>query len=174
MQKVIQISLGGHTVMFQLEEDAYSALQSYLERARTRLKSDPDRDEVLRDLEQSIGDKLVSLLRSENRVINRREVDAVLEQVGTVDAGSAEAAGPNTRHERPRRLCRIQEGQWLAGVCQGLAAYSSISVEWVRTIFLATSVLTGGLPILVYIVLMFVLPIARTHDDYVAMQSSAT
>jgi len=174
MQKVIQISLGGHALMFQLEEDAYSALQSYLERARTRLNRDPDRDEVLRDLEQSIGEKLVNLLHSGNRVINRREVDAVLEQVGTVDAGNAEAAAANARPERPRRLCRIQEGQWVAGVCQGLAAYSSISVEWVRTIFLAVSIPTGGLPILAYIVLMFVLPVARNHDEYVAMQSRAT
>jgi len=93
MQKVIQISLGGHALMFQLEEDAYSALQSYLERARTRLNRDPDRDEVLRDLEQSIGEKLVNLLHSGNRVINRREVDAVLEQVGTVDAGNRPPVG---------------------------------------------------------------------------------
>jgi len=173
MQKVIQISLSGHAAMFQLDEDAYAALQAYLDRARARLKSDPDRDEVLRDLEQSIGDKLANLLHAENRVINRREVDAVLEQVGTVNTGSGEPAAGNTRSDRPRRLCRIQEGEWIAGVCQGLAAYSSVAVEWVRTIFILVTICTGGLPILLYIVLMFVLPVARTHDEYVAMQSNA-
>jgi phage shock protein PspC (stress-responsive transcriptional regulator) len=167
MQKVIQISLSGHSSMFQLDEDAYSALQSYLDRARARLKRDPDRDEVLRDLEQSIGDKLALTLRSENRIVSRREVDVVLEQVGAVDAGNGDAK-VESQFDRPRRLCRIEEGQWLAGVCQGLAAYSSVAVEWVRTIFLAATVVTGGAVALVYLVLMFALPVVRTHDEYTA------
>lgn len=172
MQKVIQISLSGHPAMFQLAEDAYAALQSYLDRARSRLKRDPDRDEVLRDLEQSIGEKLAALLHSENRVINRREIDTILEQVGVVNAGSSEGAAAVASPDR--RLYRIQEGQWLFGVCQGLAAYSSIDVAWVRAIFIILSVFTGGLPILLYIVLMFVLPVARTHDEYMAMQTDAS
>jgi phage shock protein PspC (stress-responsive transcriptional regulator) len=173
MKTVMQISLSGHSTMFQLDEDAYAALQAYLERARSRLKRDPDRDEVLRDLEQSIGEKFVNLLRSENRVIKRSEVDAVLAQVGAVDTGNGETGGAEVHAGQQRRLCRIQEGQWLAGVCEGLAAYASIDVAWVRTIFILLTICTGGIPILVYVVLMFVLPIARTHDEYVAMQSHA-
>lgn len=173
MQKVIQISLSGHSAMFQLAEDAYTALQSYLDRARSRLKRDPDRDEVLRDLEQSIGDKLAALLRTENRVISGREIDAILEQVGAVNTGNGEGPAAAAPSDRPRRLCRIQEGEWFCGVCQGLAAYSSIDVAWVRTIFIILTICTGGLPILLYIVLMFVLPVARTHDEYIAMQSGA-
>jgi phage shock protein PspC (stress-responsive transcriptional regulator) len=173
MQKVIQISLSGHPTMFQLAEDAYASLQAYLDRARSRLKRDPDRDEVLRDLEQSIGDKLAALLRSENRVISRREIDAILEQVGAVNTGNGEGPAVAAPPHRPRRLCRIQEGEWFAGVCQGLAAYSSIDVAWVRTIFILLTICTGGLPIILYIVLMFVLPVARTYDEYIAMQSDA-
>ena len=37
MKTVIQVSLSGHSKTFQLEEDAYHALQAYLERARSRL-----------------------------------------------------------------------------------------------------------------------------------------
>ncbi len=153
--------------MFQLDEDAYNVLQSYLDRARARLKRDPDRDEVLRDLEQSIGEKLALVLRSENRLVNRREVDSVLEQVGAVDTGNGDAK-VESQFDRPRRLCRIEEGQWFAGVCQGLAAYSSISIEWVRTIFVIATIVTGGAVALLYLVLMFALPVVRTHDEYVA------
>ena len=71
MQTVIQVSLSGHSKAFQLEEEAYTALHAYLERARSRLKRDPDYEEVLRDLEQSIGEKLAHSLRAENRVISR-------------------------------------------------------------------------------------------------------
>ena len=153
--------------MFQLDEDAYNALQSYLDRARARLKRDPDRDEVLRDLEQSIGEKLALVLRSENRSVNRREVDSVLDQVGAVNTGNGDAKG-ESRFDRPRRLCRIEEGQWFAGVCQGLAAYSSIAVEWVRTIFVLATIMTGGVVLLLYVVLMFALPVVRNHDEYIA------
>lgn len=166
MQTVIQISLSGHAATFQLTEDAYRALQSYLERSRSRLKRDPDRDEIMRDLEQSIGEKFAHALHAENRVLGRKEVDAVLEQVGAVDTGSSDAASGSAQPDRPRRLCRIEEGKWLFGVCQGLAAYSSISVEWVRSIFVIVSVFTGGIPVLIYLVLMFALPVVRTCDDY--------
>src|SRR5215471_11084587 len=166
MQTVIQISLSGHATSFQLDEDAYKALRAYLDRARSRLRRDPDRDEILCDLEQSIGDKLVILLHGENRVVSRKEIDAILEQVGAVDAANGEAAGATAQPDRPRRLCRIEEGKWFFGVCQGLAAYSSIAVEWVRSIFVIVTVFTGGLPILIYLVLMFALPVVRTQDEY--------
>lgn len=154
--------------MFQLDEDAYNVLRSYLDRARSRLRRDPGRDEVLRDLEQSIGEKLAQLPGAGNRVINRREVESVLEQVGVVDTGNGEGAKVEPPLDRPRRLCRIEEGQWFFGVCQGLAAYSSIKVEWVRSIFVILTVFTGGAAALIYLILMFALPLVHTHDEYVA------
>jgi len=165
MQTVIQISLSGYSRTFQLEEDAYAAIQAYLDQARSRLKRDPDRDEVLRDLEQSIGEKLAQSLRAENRVINRREMEVVLGEVGAVNTGNGDAADP-VQFSRPRRLCRIEEGKWFFGVCKGLAAYSSISVEWVRSIFVIVSVFTGGAPILIYLILALALPVVRTNADY--------
>ena len=165
MQTVIQVSLSGHSRTFQLEEDAYRALQSYLDRARSRLKRDPDFEEVLRDLEQSIGEKLGKSLRAENRVISRKEMEVVLEEVGAVNTGNGDTAD-TTQFPRPRRLCRIEEGKWFFGVCQGLAAYSGITVDWVRAIFVIVSVFTGGIPVLIYLVLMFVLPSVRTYDEY--------
>ena len=165
MQTVIQVSLSGHSKAFQLEEDAYRSLQSYLERARSRLKRDPDHEEVLRDLEQSIGEKLGQSLRPDSRVISRKEVDVVLDEVGAVHTGNADAAEP-VQFGRPRRLCRIEEGKWIFGVCQGLAVYSGIAVEWVRAIFVIVSVFTGGIPVLIYLVLMFALPVVRTYDEY--------
>ena len=167
MQTVIQVSLSGHSRTFQLEEDAYTVLHAYLERARARLKRDPDYEEVLRDLEQSIGEKLAQSLRSENRVVSRKEVEVVLEEVGAVNAGNGDTADTSP-FGRPRRLCRIEEGKWIFGVCQGLAAYSGIAVEWVRAIFVIVSVFSGGIPVLIYLVLMFALPVVRTHDEYSA------
>jgi phage shock protein C len=165
MQTVIQVSLSGHSKTFLFEEDACRALQTYLERARSRLRRDPDHEEVLRDLEQAIGEKLGQSLRAESRVISRKEVDVVLEEVGAVNTGNGDGADP-AQFGRPRRLCRIEEGKWFFGVCQGLAAYSGIAVEWVRSIFVIVSVFTGGIPVLIYLILMFALPVVQTYDEY--------
>jgi len=166
MKTVTHVSLSGHPKTFQLEDEAYRALRDYLDRARARLSRDPDHEEVLRDLEQSIGEKLGKSLRGDDRVVSRKEVDVVLDEIGTVNAGNGDTAAETAPFDRPRRLCRIDEGKWFFGVCQGLAAYSGISVEWVRSIFVIVSVFTGGIPILIYLVLAFALPNVQNRNEY--------
>ncbi|EIL98588.1 phage shock protein PspC [Rhodanobacter thiooxydans LCS2] len=163
---MIHVGLSGHTTTFLLDEEGYRSLRSYFERARSRLGGDPDREEVLRDLEQSIGERFAALSPSGGRVIAGNEVDAVLGQVGTVDPGSGN--GPD-RHESPMRrrpFCRIAQGSWIGGVCTGLAIRSGIRVDWVRTIFILGAVFTGGIVVLVYLALVFALPVVQTRDEY--------
>lgn len=166
MKTVINVSLSGHPKTFQLEEEAYKALQDYIERARARLRRDPDHEEVLRDLEQSIGEKLCKSLRGDDRVVSRKEVDVVLDEIGAVNTGNGDAAAETTPFDRPRRFCRIDEDKWFFGVCQGLSAYSDIAVEWVRAIFVVGAFFTGGALILLYLLLAFVLPQVRDRREY--------
>lgn len=166
MKTVIHVSLSGHPKTFQLEEEAYKALQDYLERARARLRRDPDHEEVLRDLEQSIGEKLSKSLRGDDRVVSRNEVEVVLDEIGAVNIGNGDAAAESTPFDRPRRLCRIDEDKWFFGVCQGLSAYSDIAVEWVRSIFVIGTVFTGGGLILLYLLLAFLMPQVRDRREY--------
>ena len=60
MNKVITINLGG--TAYQLEEGGYDALRAYLETATARLQGNPDRDEILSDIEQAIAEKFRALL----------------------------------------------------------------------------------------------------------------
>ena len=166
MKTVIHVSLSGHAKTFQLEEEACQALQAYLDRARARLRRDPDHEEVLRDLEQSIGEKLSKSLRGDDRVVSRKEVDVVLDEIGAVNTGNGDAAADTTAFDRPRRFCRIDEGKWFFGVCQGLSAYSDIAVEWVRVIFVIGTFFTGGALILLYLLLAFILPQVRDRREY--------
>ena len=55
MRRVITISLNGNA--YQLEEDACGLLTQYLEDAARALAGDPDRTEIVADLEQAIADK---------------------------------------------------------------------------------------------------------------------
>ena len=60
MNKVITINLDGNA--YQLEEGGYDALRAYLETAAARLQGNPDRDEILSDIERAIAEKFRALL----------------------------------------------------------------------------------------------------------------
>jgi phage shock protein PspC (stress-responsive transcriptional regulator) len=98
-------------------------------------------------------------------------VEAVLAEVGSVETDVAKPAA-TMGLARGRRLYRIQEGQEYFGVCQGMAAYSNIDVDMVRTIFILLALLSGGALILVYIALGFLLPVVPTYEDWLAAQAT--
>ena len=166
MNKTIMIGLTGHADRFPLDEDAYERLTRYLDRAASRLQDDPDRAEVLGDLERSVGDKLAALLESDDRLVTAADIDGILEEIGAVDTGHDAETEEAGLRPRTRRLRRIREGQQLAGVRNGLAAYAELDVAWVRTGFVLGSLATGGILGLVYIALAFILPVAATRDTY--------
>jgi len=167
MNKVNLISLDGDPRQYSLDDGGYELLSQYLERARARLYDDPDRDEVLSDLERAIGEKFANL--SHEHVLNRANVEVTLAQVGAVETDAIEppaSAGPTS--PRHRRLYRLREGQQIAGVCTGLAAYADIRVGWVRTIFVLLALVTGGFFLLLYLAAVIVLPIAQAPEEYAA------
>jgi phage shock protein PspC (stress-responsive transcriptional regulator) len=166
VDKSIVISLSGRAEQYRFAEDAYDRLARYLDRSASRLQDDPDRAEVLGDLERSVGDKLSALLGSEDRLVTTADIDGVLEEIGAVDTGHQPVADEDSTRPRRRRLQRIREGQEIAGVCTGLAAYAEVDVAWVRTVFIFATLLTAGIFVLVYIALVFILPVASKRESY--------
>lgn len=161
MEKTITISLNGQPGEYRLEEVAYDHLKAYLDRAVARLPNDPDRAEVIGDLERSVGDKLAVLLGSDDRLVAAADIDGILEEIGAVDTGHEPAPDDAAAQPRPRKLHRIKDGQQIAGVCNGLAAYADLRVDWVRTIFVFGTVFTA----VIYIVLALILPVTETRDS---------
>ena len=49
-------------------------------------------------------------------------------------------------------------------MCNGIAAYSELGVDWVRTGFILGSLVTGGILVVVYIALALILPVAPTRE----------
>ena len=165
MKRTISVGLTGHEAQFQLDEAAYARLERYLDGAARRLRDDPERDEVVGDLERSIGDKLTALVGPERRLATTTDIDGVLEQIGAVETGNDAAVNDgNTAKPRKRRLQRIREGQQIFGVCAGLAAYAEMNVDWVRTIFVLGTLVTAGILGLVYIALAFALPVTPRRE----------
>jgi phage shock protein C len=163
MERTMLITLNGHPEPYRLDEAAYGRLSGYLDRAARRLQADPDREEIVGDLERSVGDRLSAHAGGGDRIISAAEMDSILEAIGAVDTGSgADRWGEPEPPPVKRKLTRIKEGQEIAGVCTGVAAYTEIRVDWVRAVVVLATVFTGGLFMLVYIALAVLLPVVPT------------
>ena len=192
MNRVITINLNGNA--YQLEESGYETLRVYLDNAARRLEGNPDRDEIMADIEQAIADKFRAVLGSNKTVVITKEVESALIEMGPVqDAGeSTEAKASETSGNRSearaeasagsgstgnepgaaKRLYAIREGAMLAGVCNGLAAYFNVDVTLVRIAFVVLTFFWGS-GILVYLVMALIIPTANTTAEKAAAYGAA-
>jgi phage shock protein PspC (stress-responsive transcriptional regulator) len=188
MRPVISVSLNGRA--YQLEDDAHAALADYLDSAARALAGNPDRSEILADLEQAVADKLERCLNPHKNVVVRGEIEQVIREMGPVDAGAgsgtphgevrpdaatqggATAAGAGATRQAdatsPKRLYQISEGALISGVCKGIAVYLDVDVTLVRLLFVIAAVLSGGLAVLAYVIMMFLVPYANTPEEHAA------
>ena len=178
MHKVISINLNGNA--YQLDETAYETLRAYLDRAEAVLKDNPDRAEIVADLEQAIAEKCNKVLGPHKTVVTAAEIEQVIKEMGPVESGTEEAGearrepGSGTDDQSnadtgaPKRLYNIREGAVISGVCNGLAAYLGIDVTIIRIVFVIFAIITKGAWIGVYFLAMFVIPYARTSEQRAA------
>ena len=189
MNRVIIINLNG--TAYQLEESGYEALRSYLDNAARRLEGNPDKAEIMADIEQAIAEKFQAVLGTNKNVVMTKEVETVLAEMGPVQDGNE--ANPDTSSEKSaggassgrktsnsagemgadspaatvKRLYSIREGAMIAGVCNGLAAYFNIDVTIVRLAFVILTLFWGA-GALVYLVMAIVIPTANTPAEKAA------
>jgi phage shock protein PspC (stress-responsive transcriptional regulator) len=146
MQKLITINLNSR--LFQLDERGYDALRAYLAHAEAQLGANPDRVEIVRDLEQSIADKFLKIGEPARAIVTAADVDDVLREIGPVDAGVAGmgsvpasgAPGIAPPASAPRRLYRIREGAMITGLCNGIAQHFNIDPTFVRVAFVVAAI----------------------------------
>jgi phage shock protein PspC (stress-responsive transcriptional regulator) len=170
MQKVISINLNGHA--YQVDEAGYDALRDYLDGAERALAGNPDRREIVADLEQAIASRCRQVLGPHKSVVTAAEMQQIINEMGPIEApGATEDAGPGSGGEpadaapRSRRLYRIPDGAMIAGVCNGLGAYFGIDAVLVRFAFVVAALLTKGAAVIGYVALMFVVPEATTAEQ---------
>jgi phage shock protein PspC (stress-responsive transcriptional regulator) len=188
MNKVITINLNGNA--YQLEEGGYELLRAYLDGAARRLEGNPDRDEIIGDIEQAIGDKCRGTLGAYKTVVSAKSIEQIIAEMGPVEdpsaseGGAAEGKGEDAGARRPagaassasteekcfgaRRLYRIRDGAMICGVCNGLAAYLNVDVTLVRVAFVVLSLITGGVVALAYFLLVIFVPPAGTPEEKAA------
>ncbi len=181
MRKVTTGSLNGNA--YQFEEEAFAAVQAYLRTAAATFAANPDRAEIMADLERAIADKCDTFLGRHKTVISVEEARQVLREMGSVDdnstqpgateqpdyAASAEPASTQVVYVAPRRrrLFRLPNEGMIGGVCAGVAAYLYVDVVWVRLAYVLLMFCTG-VWFFVWFVQLCITPKAVTQEDIAA------
>ncbi|QQS19051.1 PspC domain-containing protein [Candidatus Saccharibacteria bacterium] len=165
MKKVVTINLNGRA--YQVEEAGYEVLKTYLDHAEKTLAKNPDKTEILADIEQAIADKCEPEFAGGKNVVSSKGVERVLQKVGPVNESNNEPYEGEERAsgDSPRKLYRLEKEGKISGVCAGLAAYFGTDVTIMRMIFVLLLFVTQGFMILVYIALIVAMPEAKNSEQ---------
>jgi len=147
-------------ITLQFDAAAHPRLEAYLADAERTLEGNPDRAEILADLEEAIADQCTRRLQPGQVVVTLAELQPALEEIGTVQVPGAAGTAEQAQANSPRPLQQVSEGAIISGVCQGLARYFQVDVTLLRVIALLLLLVSGGGMILVYVIMMLLLPYA--------------
>lgn len=174
MKKTINVAIGGCS--FTIDDDAYNALSSYLERFKAALDSSSSSSDVMDELEVRIADLLKGKLGA-REVVDLKMAEAVIGELGypqgykAAQEQSDGASGGDTGSQdsscgdRPvRKLFRDPDDKKLAGVCSGLALFLGVDVVLIRVIFLV-ALICGSAGFWIYLVIWIAAPEARTAAE---------
>lgn len=179
MNKTISINIGGF--VFNIEENAYQKLFHYLNSIKKNFTEEDEREEIMNDIEARIAEIFQSKLSSSKEVILDKDVEEVIGIMGrpedyVSDEFTQGEAGQSQSREQshyqntpPKRLYRDTENAVLGGVASGLSHYVNLDVTVIRIIFVLLAIL-GGSGILIYLVLLFVVPEAKSTSDRMQMK----
>ena len=185
MKKTITINL--NNIVFTIDDDAYDLLQKYLDDISSHFASDPEKDEIMNDIEGRIAELFSERLNKSKHVVNLADVQEIMSILGNpsqfVDGdaeadsseGNVEAEASKKKDKTSRRFYRDPENAILGGIGGGLAAYFNMDVTVMRVImviaFFLLSALGGGWFIAItYILLWIIAPQARTASQRLEMQ----
>lgn len=169
MERVVSINLNGNS--YQLDESAYDALRAYLGGAEAALADNPDKTEIIRDLEQAIADKCASYLSAHRSVVAGPDMAKIINEMGPVegaDGASGQSERPHGAEAPRKRLYRLAGDAKIAGVCSGVGAYFDIDANIIRLLFIIGFLFSGGALLLVYVAMMFLVPSAQTSAEWAA------
>lgn len=187
MNKTVTINISG--IIFHIEEDAFEALRTYLQRLRERFSREEGRDEIMADIESRIAELLKSKTSLSKEVVVMADVDEVIAVMGQPEAFEGEETADNQesaqnqtnnqeqqqqsgytrRGYTRRRLFRDPDDRIVSGVCSGIGHYFDINPLWLRLAF-AISFFVFGSGFLLYLILMVIMPKAETTAEKLEMR----
>ena len=190
MKKSFSVNIDGR--IFNIDEDAYDLLQSYLKQLGTAFGNGNDSDEIVSDIEARVAEHLSEMCPS--AVVSIRDINTVIDIIGRPEQIGAEAGEtdntanaedsdsgnsaattpppfPSADQARDsRKLFRDVEDSAFGGVLSGFAKYNGWSTTTVRLCAVIIALLTTVWPcILAYIIAWIIIPPAQTAEQKLRM-----
>ncbi|MCB9188994.1 MAG: PspC domain-containing protein [Flavobacteriales bacterium] len=182
MNKTVNANIAG--LVFYIEESAYDLLQNYLKNIEANFNNAEERMEIMRDVEARIAELFQQRNGDRKEVVNLDDVQEVISIMGKPEDyqsdefeenlggnNSTESSFGEEAYTAEKKLYRDEENAVIGGVCSGLAAYFGTDPVFVRIIFVLL-VLFGFSGIFIYIILLFVIPGAKTTADKLKMRGA--
>jgi len=166
MKKTVSINL--NSFIFNIDEDAYQAMQEYLTQLGNHFARQAEGNEIIKDIEARIAEIFSSKIKPGKEVINLEDVMEVISILGKVEDITGDETEPEAE-AREKKLYRNPENAKLAGICSGLAEYTGISVITWRIIFLIL-LFAGQIGLIAYLILWLAVPEAKTTAQKIEMK----
>lgn len=180
MKRTITMNLSG--IVFHIEEDAYEKLNQYLQTIKGYFKNTEGCDEIMNDIESRIAEMLQGKVSPTKQAVTVADIESVIAVMGNPEAfadDKAESKATSNNKESAanesftstgrKRVFRDPDDKVIGGVCSGIANYFDFDPIWLRAAF-AISFFAFGTGFLLYIVLLVIIPKARTTAEKLEMR----
>lgn len=176
MKKNIKVNVSG--MLFNLDEDAYQVLETYLKRLEDHFKNTDGNKEIIEDIERGIADMMNSKLSESKTIITIEDIEEIVKAMGEpyeIDEESEpqkETYTTGGTSTAQRRLYRDSDNKVIAGVCSGISSYLNVDVAWIRILFVILFLISGT-GLIIYLVLWVAVPEAITTAQKLEMQGES-
>jgi len=186
MKKIVNINLGGYP--FTIDVDAYEKMESYFSSLEKYFSNYDNPHEIIFDIEIRMAE-LFKENAGTNAILSSKDVAEAIKVLGTPEDFSKEESenpeeeysGTENKQKKKeyrrtrgdyrvgRKIFRDPNNKVIGGVCSGLAAYFGIPDPiWIRLLFVLLVV--SGISPVIYIILLILIPKARTEADLKEMR----
>lgn len=160
MNNTLQANIG--SMIFTLEEDAFEALNGYLNDIKERFES--QEHFILEDIEVRIAEILQEEISISSPIVDVDMVNRAMERIGSPEEFGERKEQPTPKEvsnkkkqSSSNRLLRLRENRIIAGVCGGLGKYFGIPA-WVFRLIAIISIPFASIGIWAYLILWVCIP----------------
>jgi len=172
MKQTTSINIGG--IVLHIDDDAFQQLNEYIRRLEKHFEKDPEKTEILNDIEQRMAELLSEQLSSRERSVNVEHVKKAISIMGNPqdfdnDTMETSSAQSSDNDKKPKHFYRNPEGKIIAGVASGLGVYFNIDPVLIRIGLLILTLVGAGFPVPLYIILWIIIPEAQSRTQKMEM-----
>jgi phage shock protein PspC (stress-responsive transcriptional regulator) len=180
MNKIININLAGRLI--PIDESAYDLLRDYLNRLKDFFSREKGGDEIVRDMEDRMGELFQDQLKKGKPCIMSEDIHQMIAIMGSPEQIEHETGEEDTNRKqgssntdsrdqaffntKGKHLTRSAKEKMIGGVCGGLATYLNIDPTIIRVALIIFTT-AWGLGIVVYLLLWALLPVSDVETPVI-------